>query len=159
MKTMFRSIVGAMVLAATAAHGGGESAASQPAPPQPSMQRESLDELAATVVSVDPNTRIIQLRADGGRTGAYTAGPEVKNFVSKYREKFKATPDGLAALGYDAALVLFDAMERSPSMGALGPRRGYIRPLVWQPPWPDTNCWLLPLVQMSALSTFILRAV
>jgi branched-chain amino acid transport system substrate-binding protein len=42
--------------------------------------------------------------------------PEVQNFVSKYREAYKATPDGLAALGYDAALVLFDAMERAPSL-------------------------------------------
>lgn len=43
--------------------------------------------------------------------------PEVKNFVGKYKEKYKGTPDGLAALGYDAALVLFDAMERAPSLG------------------------------------------
>nr|MBA3499607.1 ABC transporter substrate-binding protein [Deltaproteobacteria bacterium] len=33
--------------------------------------------------------------------------PEVKNFVAKYKAEFNATPDGLAALGYDAALVLF----------------------------------------------------
>jgi branched-chain amino acid transport system substrate-binding protein len=43
--------------------------------------------------------------------------PAVKNFVEKYRKEYKnATPDGLAALGYDAALVLFDAMERAPSL-------------------------------------------
>jgi branched-chain amino acid transport system substrate-binding protein len=42
--------------------------------------------------------------------------PEVKGFVAKYKEKYKATPDGLAALGYDAALVLFDAMDRAPSL-------------------------------------------
>ncbi|MGN6104240.1 MAG: ABC transporter substrate-binding protein [Kofleriaceae bacterium] len=42
--------------------------------------------------------------------------PEVKNFVEKYRAEFGETPDGLAALGYDAALVLFDAMERAPSL-------------------------------------------
>ncbi|HLL20850.1 MAG TPA: ABC transporter substrate-binding protein, partial [Kofleriaceae bacterium] len=42
--------------------------------------------------------------------------PEVKNFVAKYTAKYGATPDGLAALGYDAALVLFDAMERSKSL-------------------------------------------
>ncbi|HWU85893.1 MAG TPA: ABC transporter substrate-binding protein [Kofleriaceae bacterium] len=42
--------------------------------------------------------------------------PEVKNFVAKYKEKYKGTPDGLAALGYDAALVLFDAMDRAPSL-------------------------------------------
>jgi branched-chain amino acid transport system substrate-binding protein len=42
--------------------------------------------------------------------------PEVKNFVSKYKQEYNSTADGLAALGYDAALVLFDAMERAPSL-------------------------------------------
>ena len=42
--------------------------------------------------------------------------PEVKNFVEKYKKEYGKTPDGLAALGYDAALVLFDAMERAPSL-------------------------------------------
>jgi branched-chain amino acid transport system substrate-binding protein len=42
--------------------------------------------------------------------------PEVKNFVDKYKKEYGARADGLAALGYDAALVLFDAMERAPSL-------------------------------------------
>jgi branched-chain amino acid transport system substrate-binding protein len=42
--------------------------------------------------------------------------PEVKNFVEKYRQAYNALPDALAALGYDAALVLFDAIERAPSL-------------------------------------------
>jgi branched-chain amino acid transport system substrate-binding protein len=42
--------------------------------------------------------------------------PEVKNFVESYKKEYGKTPDGLAALGYDAALVLFDAMERAPSL-------------------------------------------
>jgi branched-chain amino acid transport system substrate-binding protein len=42
--------------------------------------------------------------------------PEVKNFVAKYKKEHGATPDGLAALGYDAALVLFDSMERAKSL-------------------------------------------
>ncbi|MEO8702618.1 MAG: ABC transporter substrate-binding protein [Kofleriaceae bacterium] len=42
--------------------------------------------------------------------------PEVKNFVTKYKEEYNSRADGLAALGYDAALVLFDAMERAPSL-------------------------------------------
>jgi len=42
--------------------------------------------------------------------------PEVKNFVEKYKAEHKATPDGLAALGYDAALVLFNSMERAKSL-------------------------------------------
>jgi branched-chain amino acid transport system substrate-binding protein len=42
--------------------------------------------------------------------------PEVQEFVSKYKAKFGEVPDGLAALGYDAARVMFDAMDRSPSL-------------------------------------------
>lgn len=43
--------------------------------------------------------------------------PAVQEFVSKYQKRWSGeTPDGLAALGYDAARVLFDAMERSPSL-------------------------------------------
>jgi branched-chain amino acid transport system substrate-binding protein len=42
--------------------------------------------------------------------------PEVQEFVKKYKAKHGQTPDGLAALGYDAARLLFDAMERSPSL-------------------------------------------
>jgi branched-chain amino acid transport system substrate-binding protein len=42
--------------------------------------------------------------------------PEVTSFVTKYREKNGAPPDGLAALGYDAAHILFNAMERAPSL-------------------------------------------
>ena len=41
---------------------------------------------------------------------------EVQTFVSTYRTKYRADPDGLAALGYDAARVLADAMKRSPSL-------------------------------------------
>ncbi len=42
--------------------------------------------------------------------------PAVQDFVTKYRAKFGATPDGLAALGYDAAIILFAAMEKSPTL-------------------------------------------
>ena len=45
------------------------------------------------------------------------ARPEVKEFVTKYENKFGETPDGLAALGYDAARVMFEAMDRAPSLG------------------------------------------
>jgi branched-chain amino acid transport system substrate-binding protein len=43
--------------------------------------------------------------------------PVVKNFVEGYRKKYGKTPDGLAALGYDAAVILFEAMDRAPSLG------------------------------------------
>jgi len=44
------------------------------------------------------------------------ARPEVQKFVGDYKTKYGADPDGLAALGYDAARVLADAMKRSPSL-------------------------------------------
>ncbi len=42
--------------------------------------------------------------------------PVVLDFIKKYREKYGKVPDGLAALGYDAANVLIQAMERAPEM-------------------------------------------
>jgi branched-chain amino acid transport system substrate-binding protein len=42
--------------------------------------------------------------------------PEVKSFVESYQKDFGQVPDGLAALGYDAARLLFDAMSRSASL-------------------------------------------
>ncbi|MBI5863407.1 MAG: ABC transporter substrate-binding protein [Planctomycetes bacterium] len=42
----------------------------------------------------------------------------VKEFIAKYKADYNgATPDGLAALGYDAAKILFDAMKRAKSLG------------------------------------------
>lgn len=38
--------------------------------------------------------------------------PKVQEFVTEYRKRYNATPDGLAALAYDAAGVLTNAMER-----------------------------------------------
>lgn len=43
--------------------------------------------------------------------------PAVQEFIKKYQAAYGKIPDGLAALGYDAARILFDAMDRSPSMG------------------------------------------
>jgi branched-chain amino acid transport system substrate-binding protein len=41
--------------------------------------------------------------------------PEIQDFVTKYKAKYGSTPDGLAALGYDAARLLFDSMGRAKS--------------------------------------------
>lgn len=41
--------------------------------------------------------------------------PVIQEFVTKYQSQFGEIPDGLAALGYDAAKILFDAMARSKS--------------------------------------------
>lgn len=39
--------------------------------------------------------------------------PSVRNFVEQYKERYGQTPDALAALGYDAAKVLADAIKRA----------------------------------------------
>lgn len=49
--------------------------------------------------------------------------PVVVDFIKKYRETYKGkTPDGLAALGYDAAKILIEAMERAPELTPLAIR-------------------------------------
>lgn len=39
--------------------------------------------------------------------------PNVKSFVEKYKTKFGQVPDSMAALGYDAAVLIVDAIKRS----------------------------------------------
>jgi branched-chain amino acid transport system substrate-binding protein len=41
--------------------------------------------------------------------------PEVKEFLKKFKEAYNSEPDSMAALGYDAANLLFDAMTRAGS--------------------------------------------
>jgi branched-chain amino acid transport system substrate-binding protein len=41
--------------------------------------------------------------------------PAVQNFVKKYEAKFKDAPDAMAALGYDSAMILADAIKKSGS--------------------------------------------
>jgi branched-chain amino acid transport system substrate-binding protein len=43
--------------------------------------------------------------------------PEVQTFVQKYKAKYGAAPDALAALGYDAANLLFASIDRAKSLG------------------------------------------
>jgi len=56
---------------------------------------------------------------DGGYyTNHFYAGDTreiVQNFVAKYEAKYGSTPDALAALAYDAANILFQAMEQAES--------------------------------------------
>jgi branched-chain amino acid transport system substrate-binding protein len=42
--------------------------------------------------------------------------PQIQDFIKKYKAEYGSIPDGLAALGYDAANLLFDAMKRSKSL-------------------------------------------
>lgn len=43
--------------------------------------------------------------------------PAVKEFVEKYKAKYGQVPDAAAALTYDAARILFQAIERAGSLG------------------------------------------
>ena len=57
--------------------------------------------------------------------------PIVRNFVQKYKDRYGATPDAMAALGYDGMKVMADAMKRAkkidgPSIrDALAQTKGY----------------------------------
>jgi branched-chain amino acid transport system substrate-binding protein len=42
-----------------------------------------------------------------------STSPVVQNFVKSYKEKYNETPDAMAALGYDSAMILADAMKRA----------------------------------------------
>lgn len=46
--------------------------------------------------------------------------PQVQDFVKKFRAKFHETPDAMAALGYDAARILFRAIDAA---GGTDPKR------------------------------------
>jgi branched-chain amino acid transport system substrate-binding protein len=57
--------------------------------------------------------------------------PLIQDFVKKYKEKYNEIPDALAAMGYDAAKVAIDAMNRAPDLSgpaiakAIGETKGY----------------------------------
>lgn len=42
--------------------------------------------------------------------------PEVQEFIKKYKSVYNEVPDGLAAMGYDAALILIEAMQKAPEI-------------------------------------------
>jgi len=41
--------------------------------------------------------------------------PRVQDFIKRYKARFNEVPDGLAAMGYDAALVMVDSFKRAKS--------------------------------------------
>lgn len=49
---------------------------------------------------------------------AQDKNPKVQDFVKKYQEKFKTMPDGMAPLGYDAMMVLAEAIKTAGSTDA-----------------------------------------
>jgi branched-chain amino acid transport system substrate-binding protein len=42
--------------------------------------------------------------------------PDLQAFITKYQKTYNAKADSLACLGYDAARVLFEAMDKAPSL-------------------------------------------
>jgi branched-chain amino acid transport system substrate-binding protein len=40
--------------------------------------------------------------------------PAVRDFAERFKARWGESPNGLAALGYDAAMLLFDAMDKTP---------------------------------------------
>ncbi|WP_242333696.1 MULTISPECIES: ABC transporter substrate-binding protein [Anaeromyxobacter] len=62
--------------------------------------------------------------AQGALDGSYFSNhythenpdPRVQNFVKKYKDTYGSVPDALAALGYDAALVAIDSMNRAKDL-------------------------------------------
>jgi Cu/Ag efflux protein CusF len=82
VKSVSIALIGSM-LVLRAVSAGAETAqkpATQPASAQPSVQREKVEELSATVVSVDPATRMIGLQGEDGSSASFAVGDEVKNF-------------------------------------------------------------------------------
>lgn len=47
---------------------------------------------------------------------AQSDAPEIKDFVARYQAAFGHMPDALAAMGYDAGLVLIDAIKRAKAV-------------------------------------------
>ncbi len=45
--------------------------------------------------------------------------PHVQEFITKFKEAFGVIPDGLAAMGYDAARVLADSMSRATTLSGV----------------------------------------
>jgi branched-chain amino acid transport system substrate-binding protein len=52
----------------------------------------------------------------GNHFSPYEQRPEVQEFVKKFKERYGELPDAMAALGYDAARILADAIKRAGSV-------------------------------------------
>ena len=78
MKSVSICLIGSFLALGTVATAA--ETAQKPAA-QPSVKREKLQELSATVESIDPATRMIGLKADDGSSASFAAGDEVKNFA------------------------------------------------------------------------------
>ncbi len=74
-------VTSALIAVSACAFAAAADATAKPAAPLPSVQKEKLEEVSATVTSVDQTTRMVGLKAEDGSTSAFQAGPEVKNLA------------------------------------------------------------------------------
>ncbi len=74
------------------------------------------------MVGVDgwDSPELVKIAGDAIEGGVFTnhyskddSRPVVQDFVKRYQEKYKSDPDALAALAYDGANILFDAIKRA----------------------------------------------
>ena len=84
MKSVTISVIGSLLAFGTAAAVAETAQKPSTAPAataQPSVQREKVEEITATVVSVDQATRMLGLQGEDGSTASFAVGEEVKNFA------------------------------------------------------------------------------
>ena len=70
---------------------------------------ERLD--GVVVPGADPAFDLLDPQADN--TSADDKNPAVQEFVNKFKAKYNEVPDDMAALGYDSAEILADAIKRA----------------------------------------------
>jgi hypothetical protein len=82
VKSLSIGVIGSILVlgGAVSAAETAQKPAMQPAAAQPSVHREKVEEITATVVSVDPATRMLGLQGEDGSTANFAVGEEVKNF-------------------------------------------------------------------------------
>jgi hypothetical protein len=84
VKSVTISVIGSLLAFGTAAAVAETAQKPSTAPAataQPSVQREKVEEITATVVSVDQATRMLGLQGEDGSTASFAVGEEVKNFA------------------------------------------------------------------------------
>ncbi|MBL8604203.1 MAG: ABC transporter substrate-binding protein [Myxococcales bacterium] len=69
---------------------------------------------APSLTQIDDNRLVGDFFSEGFAPEGAT-NPVAQDFVRKFRERYHTDPNGLAALGYDAAVVAFDAIRRAGS--------------------------------------------
>ena len=66
--------------------------------------------------------------------------PEVQTFVKNYQAKYGATPNMFAAQGYDAAMIMFAAIEKAEASGAKAGTDEYRKAIIAAMKATDMDC-------------------